>query len=219
MQKRMNLIMGLCTGAAVLALAACGSAPTATAVPPTAVPATVAPAATTAPTATTAPAAATATTAPAAATATTAPAAATATTAAATATTAAVAAVEPDANSAKPSNEGGVGPALALTGDAKSGAKIYLDNCKKCHGDEGKGGISNPGSTDGTIPEINPIDDTIVNKDVKVFAANIDLFIEHGSTPEGKSPKDKMTAFGDEKKLTPQQIADVIAYVISLNSK
>ena len=26
-----------------------------------------------------------------------------------------------------------------------------------------------------------------------------------------------MTAFGDEGKLTPQQIADVIAYVISLN--
>ncbi len=36
--------------------------------------------------------------------------------------------------------------------------------------------------------------------------------------PEGDSPKEKMAAWGDDKKLTPQQIADVIAYVISLNS-
>ena len=118
---------------------------------------------------------------------------------------------------AKPSNPGGPGAAINLTGDAKSGAQIFVDNCKKCHGDEGKGGINNPGSTDGTIPPLNPIDETLINKDPKVFATNLDLFIEHGSTPGGTSPKEKMTAFGDEKKLQPQQIADVIAYVISLN--
>jgi len=28
-----------------------------------------------------------------------------------------------------------------------------------------------------------------------------------------------MDSWGDSKKLTPQQIADVIAYIISLNSK
>jgi mono/diheme cytochrome c family protein len=169
MQRRTNIVMGLCAGATMMVLAACGSA--ATAVPPT-----VAPVATEAKT---------------------------------------TEAVEVP----KPSNAGGPGAAIGLTGDAKAGATIYVDQCKKCHGDEGKGGVNNPGSTDETIPPLNPIDEGMVNKDAKVFAQNIDLFIEHGSTPEGKSPKENMSAFGDEKKLTPQQIADVIAYVISLNKQ
>jgi mono/diheme cytochrome c family protein len=118
---------------------------------------------------------------------------------------------------ARPSNPGGPGPALDLTGDPKNGAQIFVDNCKKCHGDEGVGGIENPGSTDGTIPPLNPIDETMVDKDPKVFAYNIDLFIEHGSTPEGPNPKDSMKAWGDNHELAPQQIADVIAYIISLN--
>jgi mono/diheme cytochrome c family protein len=98
-----------------------------------------------------------------------------------------------------------------------AGAKIYVDSCKKCHGPDGKGEVSNPGSTDGTIPALNPIDSTLVNKDHKVFAYNLDLFLEHGSQPEGPNPKEKMPAWGDEKTLTPQQIADVMAYVMSLN--
>ncbi len=125
----------------------------------------------------------------------------------------------PSPNSAKPSNPGDTGPALALTGDATSGAKIFTDNCVKCHGEQGKGGVDNAGSTDGTVPALNPIDETIADKDPKVFAANLDLFIEHGSTPEGTSPDKVMAAWGDQKTLTPQQIADVIAYIISLNKK
>ncbi|HEX9018228.1 MAG TPA: hypothetical protein VF806_03525, partial [Anaerolineaceae bacterium] len=61
-----------------------------------------------------------------------------------------------------------------------------------------------------------------VNTDAKVFAQNIDLFVEHGSTPEAKqgaTPAQSMVAFGDNKTLAPQEIADVIAYVISLNKK
>jgi mono/diheme cytochrome c family protein len=119
--------------------------------------------------------------------------------------------------SAKPSNPGGPGEAVNLTGDATAGAQVYVDNCQKCHGDQGKGGIANPGSEDVTIPALNPIDSTMVSSDPKTFATNIDLFIEHGSTPAGTNPAKVMTAFGDEGKLTPQQIADVIAYVISLN--
>jgi mono/diheme cytochrome c family protein len=118
---------------------------------------------------------------------------------------------------ARPSNPGGPGPALSLTGDATAGAKIYVDNCQKCHGPQGTDGVDNPGSDDGTIPPLNPIDETMVNPDLKVFAYNIDLFLEHGSTPEGPNPKQTMPAWGDDQKLTPQQIADVIAYVISLN--
>jgi mono/diheme cytochrome c family protein len=47
----------------------------------------------------------------------------------------------------------------------------------------------------------------------------MDKVIEHGALPEGDSPEKKMPAFGDEKMLTPQKIADVIAYVQSLNRK
>ena len=131
-----------------------------------------------------------------------------------TATTAATVA---PADIARPSNPGGSGPALNLTGDPQAGSQVFVTNCKKCHGDEGTGGVANPGSTDETIPPLNPIDETLVNKDSKVFAYNLDLFLEHGSTPEGDNPKEKMPAWGDEGKLTPQQIADVIAYVMSLN--
>jgi mono/diheme cytochrome c family protein len=118
----------------------------------------------------------------------------------------------------KPSNAGTTGDAVKLTGDAAAGAKVFSANCVACHGDQGKIGVANPGAKDGTVPSLNPIDPGLVNADAKVFAANIDLFIEHGSTPEG-TPALKMLAFGDQKTLTPQQIADVIAYVISLNKK
>ncbi len=123
--------------------------------------------------------------------------------------------VQPDPDAAKPSNPGGVGPALALTGDAASGQTIFTTYCKVCHGDKGVGGVANPGSKDGTVPSLNPIDDTIAHKDLKVFAANIDLFVEHGSKPDGDKPQLSMVAWGDTKSMTPQQIADVIAYVIS----
>jgi mono/diheme cytochrome c family protein len=118
---------------------------------------------------------------------------------------------------ARPSNGGGPGDAINLTGDATQGADIFANNCVACHGDQGKGGVTNPGSDDKTVPSLNPIDPTMVNSDYKTFATNIDLFVEHGSTPEGESPALSMKAFGDDKLLTPQQIADVIAYVISLN--
>jgi mono/diheme cytochrome c family protein len=121
------------------------------------------------------------------------------------------------ADIARPSNPGGPGAAATMTGEATAGAQVFVDNCKKCHGEEGKGGVDNPGSTDETIPPLNPIDETLISKDATVYAYNLDLFIEHGSTAEGPSPKESMPAWGDEKKLTDQQIADVIAYVMSLN--
>jgi mono/diheme cytochrome c family protein len=118
---------------------------------------------------------------------------------------------------ARPSNPGGPGLAIKLTGNSTAGQAVFVANCKKCHGEEGKGGVSNPGSTDGTVPPLNPIDDTLKSSDPVVYATNLDLFIEHGSTPGGDNPQQKMPAWGDEKKLTDQQIANVIAYVISLN--
>ena len=127
------------------------------------------------------------------------------------------AAASPTEEVPEPSNPGGIGPAISLTGDATAGAVVFTANCVQCHGDQGKTGVANPGSTDGTIPPLNPIDPGLKNADAKIFAQRVDLFVEHGSVPEGETPALKMAAFGDDKTLTAQQIADVIAYVISLN--
>ncbi len=145
------------------------------------------------------------------------PAMATATPVTSTAQVTSTAEVTPTIEVARPSNPGGPGPAVALTGDVTAGTQIYVDNCQKCHGPEGKGGVANPGSTDGTIPPLNPIDSTLIDPDPHTYATNLDLFLEHGSTPEGPNPKNKMPAWGDTNKLTAQQIANVIAYVMSLN--
>jgi mono/diheme cytochrome c family protein len=122
----------------------------------------------------------------------------------------------------RPSNAGDPGQAINLKGDITNGIAVFNSktqdkNCAACHGPEGKGNVQNPGSSDGTVPPLNPIDDALKDKDSKVFATNIDLFIEHGSTPGGPNPQLLMPAWGDEKKLSPQEIADVIAYVMSLN--
>ena len=111
------------------------------------------------------------------------------------------------------------GPAVDMKGDAAAGAVVFKNECEKCHGEEGKGGVENPGATEPTVPGINPLDAEFVSTDAKTFATNIDLFIEHGAAPEGDNPAKVMPAFGDDGKLTTQQIADVIAYVISLNQK
>ena len=121
------------------------------------------------------------------------------------------------ADIARPSNPGGPGPAVDLTGNANHGKQIYVANCQFCHGVEGKGGLPNPGTTDETVPPLNPIDPTLVNPDYKTFATNLDLFLEHGSVAEGFEPTRSMPAWGDRGALTPQQIADVIAYIVSLN--
>lgn len=124
---------------------------------------------------------------------------------------------EPALDVARPSNPGGPGPAVDLQGDINNGKDIFVANCQICHGDEGKGGLPNPGTTDETVPPLNPIDETLVNPDYKTFAINLDLFLEHGSVPEGAEPVRNMPAWGDNGAFTPQQIADVIAYLISLN--
>jgi mono/diheme cytochrome c family protein len=120
---------------------------------------------------------------------------------------------------ARPSNPGGPGDAVDLTGDAMSGAEIFQTNCVPCHGPEGAQGVPNPGTDDGSVPTLNPIDPTMVSSDYKTFAYNIDLFVQHGSTPAGPNPSIFMPPWGDSGNLSQQQIADVIAYVVSLNKK
>jgi len=94
---------------------------------------------------------------------------------------------------------------------------VFVANCQKCHGANGQGGVVNLGSDDGTVPPLNPIDETLISADPRVYAYNLDLFIEHGSLPSGTNPQLVMSPLGDEGQISPQQIADVIAYVISLN--
>ena len=117
----------------------------------------------------------------------------------------------------EPSIPGLPGDAVNLKGDATSGAALFKVHCATCHGQAGKGGVPNPGSSDGTVPPLNPIDPLLKDPDDKTFATNIDLFIQHGSVPEGPSPFRTMPGWGDQNAITQQQIADVIAYVISLN--
>lgn len=117
----------------------------------------------------------------------------------------------------RPSNPGGTGPAIDLVGDPAAGKLVFEANCQICHNVEGKGGNPNPGSADGTVPALNPIDPLLKSADPKEFAYNLDLFIEHGSRPDGPNPTFSMLAWGDKALLTPQQIADVIAYVMGLN--
>ena len=119
---------------------------------------------------------------------------------------------------AVPSNPGNPGPATGLTGDATRGKPLFGAYCATCHGPEGTLGYPNPGTDDGFVPPLSPIDETIVNADTKKFFANVDLFVEHGSVPGGDSPLLIMPNFGDGKLLTPQQIADIIVYVIQLNT-
>lgn len=109
------------------------------------------------------------------------------------------------------------GLAVNLTGDPAAGLTVFTAQCVQCHGVAGAQGVENPGSTDGTVPVLNPIDPAIKNTDPKTFALNLDIYLQNGSTPGGTSPKLKMPDFGLTNFLTQQQIADVIAYVISLN--
>jgi mono/diheme cytochrome c family protein len=118
---------------------------------------------------------------------------------------------------AQPSNPGGPGEAVNLTGNASSGKVLFGNYCAACHGPEGIVPVPNPGSDDGVVPQLNPIDDTIVNADIKTYTQNVDLFIEHGSVPSGDAVQINMPDFGDKKYLVAQELSDIIAYVISLN--
>jgi mono/diheme cytochrome c family protein len=111
--------------------------------------------------------------------------------------------------------QGPPGRAAALIGDRKRGESLFTQNCQSCHGPQGKDNVSNPGSSDGTVPPLNPIDRDLANKKATVFAANIDRFIQHGSVPAGSNPVLFMPNW--EEKLSQQEIADLEAYIMRLN--
>ena len=113
------------------------------------------------------------------------------------------------------------GLAASLHGDPQQGRIIFAQSCAVCHAPRGVGGVSNPGSDDGTVPSLNPIDPGFFNpsnaSDPVYFAQGIDLLVQHGSRPSGPNPTISMTPWGDLHLLTQPQIADVEAYVMELN--
>jgi ubiquinol-cytochrome c reductase cytochrome b subunit len=107
--------------------------------------------------------------------------------------------------------------ALFLVGNPSRGEVLFNKNCTRCHGPEGTDRVPNPGSSDGTVPPLNPIDRAIYNPDPITFARHIDQYIQHGSVPPGPHPEKSMPAFGDDLMLTQQMISELEAYVLSLN--
>ncbi len=123
----------------------------------------------------------------------------------------------PEVPSEEKALEGPVGGAAFIIGSAENGADLYKEQCLSCHGVEGKGAIPNPGSDDGTVPPLNPIDRKLYNADPAVFAATIDKIMQHGSMPSGPHPALHMPAWGDTRSLTQQEISNLEAYILKLN--
>jgi mono/diheme cytochrome c family protein len=114
----------------------------------------------------------------------------------------------------------GAGPASAIHGNPVAGAAKFHAMCASCHGERGTAGIANPGSDDGTVPTLNPIDPGFLadaNGSAAIFARDIDLFVQHGSRPAGKSPLISMPGFGDHKLMPQRDLADIEAFVMELN--
>jgi ubiquinol-cytochrome c reductase cytochrome b subunit len=115
--------------------------------------------------------------------------------------------------------EGNNTEALAsrLIGNSEHGSLLFEQSCPACHGMQGAGGIPNPGSSEGKVPALNPIDRDLYNADPDDFASKIDPFLQHGSKPPGPGPNLVMQGYGDSGTLTQQQIAHLEAYVLRLN--
>lgn len=112
------------------------------------------------------------------------------------------------------------GPAASIHGDPVAGRTLFAQDCAGCHGARGTGGVDNPGSDDGTVPSLNPIDPGFLDDsqgDPAIFAQEMDLFVQHGSRPSGDNPKISMVGWGDHNLLSQNQLADIEAYVMQLN--
>ena len=111
------------------------------------------------------------------------------------------------------------GEALApeLIGNPGHGGLLFAQGCQSCHGTQGRGGVPNPGSDDGTVPALAPIDRELADPDPDTFVTKIDAFLQHGSTPAGPKPALAMPAFGDSGALTQPQLSHLEAYILGLN--
>ena len=112
--------------------------------------------------------------------------------------------------------QGPPGKAASLIGNRQKGERLFVANCQSCHGPQGTDNVPNPGSNDGTVPPLNPIDPELANKNPSLFATNIDRFVQHGSIPDGPNPALFMPNW-KRSKLSQQDIADLEAYIMHLN--
>jgi len=109
------------------------------------------------------------------------------------------------------------GKAAFIIGSAEHGAVLFDLNCSSCHGVAGAVMVPNPGSTDGFVPLLQPIDRKLYNESPQLFASAIDLIIQHGSRPNGPHPALIMPAFGATRALTQEELAHLEAYILELN--
>ncbi|MGB7630773.1 MAG: cytochrome c, partial [Candidatus Deferrimicrobium sp.] len=113
--------------------------------------------------------------------------------------------------------QGPPGPAASVIGSVGHGAILFRLYCVSCHGSNGKGGVPNPGAEGGTIPPLNPIQRKYFAADPDEFATNIDRVLQHGAIPKGPLPEKSMLTFGTTHSLSQEEIADLEAYILSLN--
>jgi ubiquinol-cytochrome c reductase cytochrome b subunit len=109
------------------------------------------------------------------------------------------------------------GAAARVVGSARHGAALFNRYCVSCHGPAGRGGVANPGSEAGAVPALRPVSRALFSPQPETFAANLDRFLQHGARPGGPHPVLTMPAFGDTHSLTQAEIADLEAYVMSVN--
>jgi ubiquinol-cytochrome c reductase cytochrome b subunit len=122
-----------------------------------------------------------------------------------------------DSSSAGSTIEKEPGPAAKMIGNADRGAELFKRDCSSCHGSEGTDKVPNPGSDDGTVPSLNPVDEELFSQDPQLFAENVDRYIQHGSLPSGPNPQFRMPGFCDNNVLTQPQISNLEAYILRLN--
>jgi len=114
--------------------------------------------------------------------------------------------------------QGPPGPASFVVGNVELGEYLFKQNCEQCHGPLGKDKVPNPGSANGFVPALNPVNPKLLSENAQTFVNNIDPYLQHGSIPTGPNPVLRMLAFGDTESLTQQMITNVEAYVLHLNA-
>lgn len=129
----------------------------------------------------------------------------------------------PDASIVSTPPVPGASVASHQIGGSEHGATLFVLYCVECHGERGAKGVENPGSGDGTVPPINPIDPAVKGKTAQEFVDGLDGYLQNGSVPgppdssPNAVPRLKMPSFGNTYALTQPQIADLEAYVMKLN--
>lgn len=117
----------------------------------------------------------------------------------------------------------GASVASRQVGGAEHGSTLFVLYCAECHGEKGVKGVKNPGSADGEVPPLNPIDPALKGQTAQEFVSGLDGYLQNGSVPGPPDssptavPRLKMPSFGNTYALTQPQIADLEAYLMRLN--